>query len=973
MNLLYRIDSVPGASLAKLFVADINQNGSPEISLYDAINNELLTYNGSNGNISNKISLLPAPTGFISSKSVTMADIDNDGYVEFFIAGLVVAPLLPTDSTGFLVNCFEHNGSLKYTTDTIFYKSDIFTLDPPIGITNFGNIDTASIYLGSNIINGITGNLITKAPTPSGPSIAVDVLGNGVCPDCSGLELITSNKVYSVDLLSKTMTLRKTKTDSIAEGEVAVADYDNDGKLDIIVNEDTTFRQIVWNPRTETIIEKIHTISGVSGGGFGVINVGNFDNDPKLEMGVVTTTFYIAVDHDMTELWRKSINETSSGFTGSTLFDFDGNGSKEIVYRDEDTLMIINASNGSTITAYPCKSGTEGEYPTIVDINQDGHANILCGCKDNNDMNYIIVISGVKNNWVSTREVWNQQYYFNVHINDDMTIPCYQQNHGHDSLPSLNGFLNQANLLDNNGNIIKFTKLNDAIINIDSVSGLSCNDKKAYVTICNNKTEGDWIFGSECSPFSLYQGNPKSGGSLILDTFLNQSIRPDSCVQYVLDIPSGNYTLFAYVNDDGSNPPSVPNTIFLECDTSNNFDSFTIFDTTIIEILALDSMYCLGDKPDTLVGNPAGGTFSGQGITGNIFNPDFAGAGGPYLITYQITSPCPLIATDSTTVNNFSVLSSPNDTIICLGDTLDFKISNGNIFNWIVNTNLSCNNCPNPFAYPIFATDYVIDVTDTTIGCNAFDTISIAIDTIPFLSVNIDTFICLGDSIQISATGPMGANWTSSSEIINCPTCFTQFVKPNSTTTYYFKFNDNICPEVIDSTIITVFNSPILTLCCDDTIPLGGNTLLNAIGTPPFNWLPPTWLNDPNSANPTSTPDSTITYSITQISLEGCKTTDSITIYVINELLIIPNAFTPNNDGLNDVFKIINNGLEELEYFKIYNRWGEIVYFGNNLQEGWNGNFHGKPQEIGTYHYEFSVLSFDGSSIQQKGTIALIR
>jgi len=336
---------------------------------------------------------------------------------------------------------------------------------------------------------------------------------------------------------------------------------------------------------------------------------------------------------------------------------------------------------------------------------------------------------------------------------------------------------------------------------------------------------------------------------------------------------------------------------------------------------------------------------------------------------------------DTVIVNVFDALNinagdslaiCPGMTNVILGDSP--TVSGGNmpyLYIWSPAISLNDSSIANPTASPIVPTIYQLLVSDSN-GCTAYD--SVFIDFVIQVSAGSDTAICFGESI-ILGKDSVGStySWTPQADL-SCDNCPNPTANPSSDITYIVTVVNSVGCVNVDSISVIVY--PLLNVLSgsgDTTIKSGTSVQLrmNASGT--FSWTPPTWLDNPNSSNPTSTPDSTITYYITQTSIDGCSTTDSFTIYVINELLIFPNSFTPNNDGLNDEFKIFQNGLKTLNYFKIYNRWGQTVYFSKDLQAGWDGNYNGKPQEIGTYHYEFSAVNFDGNAVSQSGTIALIR
>ena len=107
----------------------------------------------------------------------------------------------------------------------------------------------------------------------------------------------------------------------------------------------------------------------------------------------------------------------------------------------------------------------------------------------------------------------------------------------------------------------------------------------------------------------------------------------------------------------------------------------------------------------------------------------------------------------------------------------------------------------------------------------------------------------------------------------------------------------------------------------------------------------------------------------------GCADSAVITISVdYNIIEGVPNAFTPNGDGKNDVFKIENARYDKLVDFSIYNRWGQQVYHNNyDINQGWDGTFHGVQQDLGTYNYNIIVTDPMGNTKQFKGTVILVR
>ena len=122
-------------------------------------------------------------------------------------------------------------------------------------------------------------------------------------------------------------------------------------------------------------------------------------------------------------------------------------------------------------------------------------------------------------------------------------------------------------------------------------------------------------------------------------------------------------------------------------------------------------------------------------------------------------------------------------------------------------------------------------------------------------------------------------------------------------------------------------------------------------------------------------PLSTTIFTVTVMNSDSCYASDTITIYVDNELSkFIPTAFTPNGDGLNDVFRLCNVHYQKLVEFSVYNRWGQMVYHNTtDPMKGWDGTFNGQPQDMGVYQYLIRVAYPDGYVETYQGNVTLVR
>ena len=149
---------------------------------------------------------------------------------------------------------------------------------------------------------------------------------------------------------------------------------------------------------------------------------------------------------------------------------------------------------------------------------------------------------------------------------------------------------------------------------------------------------------------------------------------------------------------------------------------------------------------------------------------------------------------------------------------------------------------------------------------------------------------------------------------------------------------------------------------------------LGTIALLDFNWSPATGLSVSDGPFPTATLDDDQTYYFTVTTPAGCVAKDTINITVFKgSAIYVPTGFTPNNDGLNELLKPHYIGIRSVDFFSVYNRWGELVFTTKNPSEGWNGVFKGAVQPTGTYVWILRATDYVGKVYQLKGTSTIIR
>ena len=161
----------------------------------------------------------------------------------------------------------------------------------------------------------------------------------------------------------------------------------------------------------------------------------------------------------------------------------------------------------------------------------------------------------------------------------------------------------------------------------------------------------------------------------------------------------------------------------------------------------------------------------------------------------------------------------------------------------------------------------------------------------------------------------------------------------------------------------------------NDTIAAAGQPVqLKASGGLSYTWSPVASLNDPNIANPIAILTATQTFLVKAFTPEGCESYDDVTVKIYKGPdIYLPNAFTPNGDTKNDVFRGIAVGIRQFNYLKVYNRWGQLVFYATDNNKGWDGTWKGQQQLGGVYIVLANGIDFKGNIIDKKSTVMLIR
>ncbi len=634
MKLQWGSDDRSADSHATPAIGDLDNDNLPEVVVINRLDERLFILNGEDGTTAFTYDL-----GYQPENGIVLANLDGGDCANIYVSR-------DNSSTITALDC---EANLLWETNA----SDRVGI---MGIADFNGDGNAELYYKTEIMDAANGNILVPGTGDNWvqnyahSAMAVDILPDGDCADCSGLELITGNQIWSINIATGTRTLERDLNDLFAaeipvnnnryytkyfnttqnRTAISVADYNQDGHVDVLMpgaygssnSSQTTI--FLWDVLNGTYL--VYDGGVNHNKGTGRLNVSDIDGDGFMNTTYVSDQILYALDENLDVLWTKGIDEGSSGFTGTTVFDFDGDGAAETIYRSESYLYIIDGVDGSTRTTIPCVSRTQEEYPIVADVDNDGSSELCVPCYTNNNTPFSpygntrfsqirIYEADGGEIWQPSRRVWNQHGYYNVNVNDDLTIPAQQQDHAAifgnvdcvTGAPlqnqALNGFLNQSTFLEADGCPSYVSPDITMAGNISATPSL-CPLSTFNVTFDIENTGDTDIYGS--LPVTFYEGDPETPGALKLNTvavdFSSGLLQGEtSTVNLTVEGPGGDFDLYISLNNNGQAPPiSLAGGGFPECDFGNNIGNisvtYTPFTLTVNKLE--DNRRCDLTKPD---------------------------------------------------------------------------------------------------------------------------------------------------------------------------------------------------------------------------------------------------------------------------------------------------------------------------------------------------------------------------------------
>jgi gliding motility-associated-like protein len=363
------------------------------------------------------------------------------------------------------------------------------------------------------------------------------------------------------------------------------------------------------------------------------------------------------------------------------------------------------------------------------------------------------------------------------------------------------------------------------------------------------------------------------------------------------------------------------------------------------------------------------------------------GAPGNYIVRLITTTiyNCADTQNIPITIAPIPFINAGNDKLICAGSSVQLNTigNNGSIYSWTPSSNLSCTNCPNPIATPTTSTSYVVSLSSGT-GCVRTDTVTVAVVQKQYLTPLKGDTLCIGQSTQLQAIGTDKFLWSPSSTLNNA-SISNPVATPTQTTQYrvigtdqYNCFNDTAFALVVVSQYPVINIGPDTTLATGSLYQIPFTASFGPFAT--YNWTPLTDLSCNSCPTPILSASSDKCYAVEATNIFGCTGRDTMCVktYCNGEQLFIPNAFTPDGDGVNDIFYLKSKGISQVKTMRIFNRWGNKIFekvngYTNTPTDGWDGKYQGKKLPPDVYVYIIEAVCTNGKIYSYKGDVTILQ
>lgn len=428
-------------------------------------------------------------------------------------------------------------------------------------------------------------------------------------------------------------------------------------------------------------------------------------------------------------------------------------------------------------------------------------------------------------------------------------------------------------------------------------------------------------------------------------------------------------------DNTGCQSSSTGDTIFIDQITPK----FTSFPSPVcvgVPFNLIDSSTTLWDPINTWEWTFDGTTSTTASPSHTFFAP------GSYPVTLKVKNSwgCEATTAGNIVVEPPPVVTANADTVVCVGDPATLYANGALTYTWQPPATLSCTTCNPTSATPTVETTYTVTGTDAR-GCIDTAAVTVRLRTHTTSRAWGDTAVCKGVSVQLFDTGGTSYLWLPPTGL-NSNTISNPIANPHETTLYTVIAQLGSCVPDTQHVLLTIWPLPEVDAGPNQRVLAGSTAQLQATGKNMawWEWWPGETLSCTDCLNPVASMTTTTTYFIDVKSEHGCPAQDSVTItlYCDNSMVFIPNAFTPNGDGQNDIFYPRGAGLKVIKTLRIYNRWGELLFSREGIQlndesNGWDGSYKGNPAHTDVYVYIIEAICYTGDEVFIKGDVTILK
>jgi gliding motility-associated-like protein len=359
---------------------------------------------------------------------------------------------------------------------------------------------------------------------------------------------------------------------------------------------------------------------------------------------------------------------------------------------------------------------------------------------------------------------------------------------------------------------------------------------------------------------------------------------------------------------------------------------------------------------------------------------------GSYMLKLYAENTFGCVSRDSVKIGVYTrpVIAAADDKMICKGEQIPITVTgNPDFVEWTPTNSLNKTTGNSVMAKPDSTTNYIVKAYNY-LQCPVYDTVKVTVKTRLDARAYPDTSVCMGDTIQLHVFAENTSLHTTkitwqSAPTLSSLTDLNPYAYPKTNTTYYALIENGACQLQKIPVNVDVKPNPSV-VAGEDKILINGSEVQIDANSPDmvsYLWSPPYKLSCIDCQSPMASPERDTSYTITAINQYGCRATDNLRIQVIEDCsgstIYVPNTFSPNGDGQNDVLRVLGPGVASVKLFRVFNRWGQMIFSSSDTNVGWDGTFNGTELNPGVYMYYMDVECINGQRSIKKGDVTLLK